>query len=152
MNCELRIRKLKLRLITTRPPELPSGSNRFGRSWLFGAVASRIWFKVKISPLQAMKAHEDVDARVHIFTATALGWLVLRSAGLTPGEIPRYSFYRGLSGPHDQSGHEGVKKNLHPSDTRDRTRAVQPVAKRLAHTSNIGLNTILHRTMKPLSP
>ena len=36
-----------------------------------------------------------------------------------------------LSGPHDQSGHEGVKKNLHPSDTRDRTMAVQPAAKRL---------------------
>ena len=61
-----------------------------------------------------------------------VGWLVLRSATLTPGEIPRYSFYRRLSEPQDQSGHEGVKKNLHPSDTRDRTRAVQPVAKRLA--------------------
>ena len=75
-----------------------------------------------------------MDARVHVFTATALeiGWLVLCSAAFTPGEIPRYSFYRMLSGPQDQSGHEGVKKNLHPSDTRDRTRAVQPVAKRLA--------------------
>ena len=29
--------------------------------------------KVKVSPLQAMKAHGDVNARVHIFTATALG-------------------------------------------------------------------------------
>ena len=54
-----------------------------------------------------------------------VGWLVLRSAAFTPGEIHRYSFYRRLSGPQDQSGHEGVKKNLHPSDTRDRTRAVQ---------------------------
>ena len=27
----------------------------------------------KVSPLQAMEAHGDVDARVHIFTATALG-------------------------------------------------------------------------------
>ena len=60
-----------------------------------------------------------------------VGWLVLRSAAFTPGEIPRYSFYRRLSGPQAQSGHEGVKKNLHPSDTRDRTRAVQLVAKRL---------------------
>ena len=51
---------------------------------------------------------------------------------LYPGEIPRYSFYRRLSVPQDQSGHEGVKKNLHPSDTRDRTRAVQPLVKRLA--------------------
>ena len=41
-------------------------------------------------------------------------------------------FYRRLSGPQDQSGHEGVKKNLHPSDTRDRTRAVQIVATPLA--------------------
>ena len=30
--------------------------------------------KVKISPLQAMKAHGDVDTRVHIFIFTALGW------------------------------------------------------------------------------
>ena len=57
---------------------------------------------------------------------------MLRSAAFTPGEIPRYSFYRRLSGPQGQSGHEGVKKNLHPSETRDRTRAVQPAAKRLA--------------------
>ena len=27
--------------------------------------------KVKVSPLQAMKAHGDVDARVHVITATA---------------------------------------------------------------------------------
>ena len=33
---------------------------------------------------------------------------------LYPGEIPRYSFYRRLSGPQDQSEQEGVKKNLHP--------------------------------------
>ena len=34
-----------------------------------------IWVevKVKVSPLQAMKAHGGVDARDHIFTATALG-------------------------------------------------------------------------------
>ena len=31
------------------------------------------YIKVKVSPLQAKKAHGDVDARVHIFTATALG-------------------------------------------------------------------------------
>ena len=36
-----------------------------------------------------------------------------------------------LRGPKDQSGHEGVKNNLLPSDTRDRTRDVQPVVKRL---------------------
>ena len=42
-----------------------------------------------------------------------VGWLVLRSAAFTPGEITRYSFYRRLSGPQGQSGHEGMKKNLH---------------------------------------
>ena len=76
-----------------------------------------------------------MNARVLVYTATALeevGWLVLLSAVFTPGESPRYSFYRRLSEPHDQSGHERAKKNLHPSDTRDRTRAVQPVAQRLA--------------------
>ena len=51
---------------------------------------------------------------------------------LYPWGKPRYSFYSRLSGLQDQSGFEGVKKNLHPSDTRDRTRAVQPIAKRLA--------------------
>ena len=33
---------------------------------------------------------------------------------LYPGEIPRYSFYRRLTGPQGQSGHEGMKKNLQP--------------------------------------
>ena len=78
----------------------------------------------------------DVDARVHIFTSTALergrGWLVLRSAAFTPEESPRYSFYRRLSVPQDQSGHKRAKKNLHLSDTWDRTWAVQPVAQRVA--------------------
>ena len=78
-----------------------------------------------------MKTHGDVDARVHIFTATALGRRRVASptlGRLYPEESPRYSFYRRLSGPQDQSGHEGAQKNLHPSDTR----AVQPVAQRLA--------------------
>ena len=48
-----------------------------------------------------------------------------------PRGKPRYPIYRRLRRPQDQSEHEGVKKNLHPSDTRDRTRAVQPVPKRL---------------------
>ena len=39
-----------------------------------------------------------------------VGWLVLCSAAFTPGEIPRYSFLRRLSGPQDQSAHKGVKK------------------------------------------
>ena len=71
-----------------------------------------------------------------INTATALGRGRVASPTLgrllPPEESPRYSFYRRLSGPQDQSGHEGAKKILHPSDTRDPTRDVQPVAQRLA--------------------
>ena len=51
---------------------------------------------------------------------------------VTPGESHQYSFYIRLSGPQDQSRHEAVKKNLYPTDPRDRTRVVQPIAKRLA--------------------
>ena len=47
-SSEIWLRKLKLRLrnnalLTARPPVLPSGSNRFSRSWLFGGVAPRIF-------------------------------------------------------------------------------------------------------------
>ena len=47
---EIWLRKLKLSLmdnslITTRPPILPSGINRFTRSWFFGDVAPRICSK-----------------------------------------------------------------------------------------------------------
>ena len=76
-----------------------------------------------------------MDARVHIFTAMALGRGRVASptlGRLYPEESLWYSFYRRLSGPQDQSGHKGAKKNLHPSNTRDRTRAVQLVAQRLA--------------------
>ena len=72
-----------------------------------------------------------MDAKVHIYTATALGRGRVAKPMLGhfyPQESPLYSFYRRLSGPQDQSGHEGVKKNLHPFDTW----IVQPVAKRLA--------------------
>ena len=54
-----------------------------------------------------------------------VGWLVLRSAAFSPGENPRCSLYRRLSELQDQSGHEAVKKNLYPSDSRVRTRVVQ---------------------------
>ena len=45
-----------------------------------------------------------------------VGWLVIHSAALAPGTH--------FIGGQYQSVHEGVKKNLHPSDTRDQTRAV----------------------------
>ena len=50
---------------------------------------------------------------------------------LYPGEGTQYSFYKRLSEPQNQSGYEGMNKYHHPSDTRDRTRAVQSIAKRL---------------------
>ena len=62
----------------------------------------------------------DVDARVHIYTAMALGserereWLVLHLAAFNPRETLQYSFYRRMNGPQDQFGHEGVNKNFHP--------------------------------------
>ena len=92
-------------------------------------------YKVKVSQLQAMKAHGGCGCKgPHIHshgTRKEVGLLVLCLAVFTPGN-PRYSYYRILSGPLDQSGHEGVKKNLYASDSRYRTRAVQSVAKLLA--------------------
>ena len=44
----------------------------------------------------------DVDARVNIYTAMALGRGRVASptlAAFTPGKSPRYSFYSWLSGP-----------------------------------------------------
>ena len=62
-----------------------------------------------------LQAYGDVDARVHIYTAMALG--VCRVASPTFGRLcsrgmPRYSFYKRLSIPQDQSGHERVKNNF----------------------------------------
>ena len=57
-----------------------------GGMWMQGSTYSQSW-------------HQD-----------EVGWLVLRSAAFTPGEIPRYSVYRRLSGPQEQSVYKGVKK------------------------------------------
>ena len=54
------------------------------------------------------------------YTALALG----RGKVVSPtlGRLyPGYSFYSTLSGPQEQSAHEAMKKNLHPSDIRART-------------------------------
>ena len=67
-----------------------------------------------------MKSHGDVDARVHMYTATALGrgGVVIPTLGrLYPPGKTLYSFYRRLSGPEDQPGHEGVKKISTPPDS-----------------------------------
>ena len=77
--------------------------------------------------------------RVHMCTATALGRGRVASptiGRLYPGESPRCSFYRRLSGSQDQSGHEGVKKNLHPSDTRGRT-ARRQASSRLSYLAHV---------------
>ena len=48
-SSEIRLRKLKLRLrdkcfANHKAPVLPFGSNRFSRSWFFGAVAPQIYY------------------------------------------------------------------------------------------------------------
>ena len=72
-------------------------------------------------------ASRSWDTRVHIYTSTAF---IGRCIVASPTHGRHYP--RRLSGPQNQTGHEGVKKNLQPYNTQDRTRAVQPVAKRLA--------------------
>ena len=44
-----------------------------------------------------------------------LEWLALRSADFTPGKALGNNFYRRLSEPQDQTGHEGVKKITPPT-------------------------------------
>ena len=78
--------------------------------------------------MQTIKAHGG-DARVHIYTATALerGRVSSSSAAvITLWEHPWHSCYRRLGEFQDQSGHEEVKKNLHTTEPGDRTLAVQP--------------------------
>ena len=91
--------------------------------------------KIKVSPYRPRRLTGDVDARVLIYIATALGRDRVASpklGRLYPRGKPRYSFYRRLSGPQVQSGHERMKKNIHSTAARDRTQAVQPVVQRLA--------------------
>ena len=69
---------------------------------------------------------------VHIISAMALGRgrvAIPILDRLYPWESPEYIFYRRPSGLLDSSRHEGVKNNLHPSEARDRTWAVQPIDK-----------------------
>ena len=73
----------------------------------------------------------DVDAEVHMYTFTALGRGRMASptpSHFYPMESSQYSFYRWLSGAQDQSGHKRSEENLHLSDTRDQTQAVQHLA------------------------
>ena len=66
---------------------------------------------------------------------------------LIPDESSRYSFYRRLNGPQDQSGYEGPKKNLHPSDIRDRTWAAQRVPKRRAALATLPIHETIFEPM-----
>ena len=59
---------------------------------------------------------------------------------LYPRGKPSVLIYRRQSGPQDQSGHEGVKKNLYPSDTR----AIHPIAKRHVSESKCAYYTHTH--------
>ena len=73
-----------------------------------------MFVKVKVSPLQAMKAHGGCGCKGPHIHSTALGRGRVASpmlGRLYPEESPRYSFYRRLSGPQGQSGHEGAKKD-----------------------------------------
>ena len=77
----------------------------------------------------------DVDARVHINTAMALGNCRLASpmlSHLNPQGKPPVLIFREAEWIQDQSGHKGVKKNLHPSNTQVQTWAILPVDKHLA--------------------
>ena len=82
-----------------------------------------------------MKAHGGSGCKsphIHINdTRNEVGWLVLRSTVFTPGGSPHYSVCRRLSGLKDKSGHEGVKKNSTPFDTRAQTWVVQLIAKHI---------------------
>ena len=65
-----------------------------------------------------MKARGGCRCRVYIDTTTVLGRGRLASptsAAFIPGKAHGADFIR-LSVHQDQSGHEGAKKNLHPSD------------------------------------
>ena len=82
----------------------------------------------------------------YVYTATALG--KCRVASPTLGRLySQYSYYSRLSGPQEQSGYEGVKKNLDPSGTRD----VVPVAKHLAAWATWPLKKTMTWIQSPLS-
>ena len=50
-------------MLTTRPPVVPSGSNRFSRSWLFGAVAPWIY---SLSRLSTTCPHYFINVVVYL--------------------------------------------------------------------------------------
>ena len=107
-----------------RPIHSYAGKAKRTKLWHIKSKANVI-LKAKVSPVQVIKTHGGCGCKgPHIppWHYEEVGWLVLRSAAFTPRGKSPISFYRGLSRPQDLSGHEGVKKNLHRSDTWDQTR------------------------------
>ena len=82
-----------------------------------------------------MKALAGCGCKVPQFTAMALetGRVASPTLGrLYPWRKPLVLILYEAEWTPGQSGHEGVKKELHPSDARDQARAVHPLVKRLA--------------------
>ena len=78
----------------------------------------------------------DVDAMVHTYTAMALGRGRMASPALGhplhPGKSSSIHFIGGWVDPRTRLDMKEWRKIFTPSDIRDRTRAVQPIAKWLA--------------------
>ena len=87
------------------------------------------------------------DTKTQHSLATALGGDRVDSPTLGRLYARRRSpvlIFRRLNGPQDQSGHEGLKKNLEPSDTQNRTRAVQACSQAPCHLSYLAHNIYTH--------
>ena len=102
---------------------------------LFLHYATQYEFQTQgyLTALHAMKVQGDVDVRVHIYTATTLEIKVASSTldRLYPGKIPVFILQKAEWTLGLVWTRCGAEKNLHPSDYRDRTRAVKSLAKSL---------------------
>ena len=81
-----------------------------------------------------------MDARVHLYTATALAKGRVASPML--GRLyPPVLILRRLSGPQDQYGHEGVKKIFHTSNTVPVHNKISPKLwkNRYVYANNLGV-------------
>ena len=91
---------------------------------------------VGLSPLQTTKTHGDVDARIHIYTAMALG----RGRVASPtrghpyprGKTPVLNFIGGLVDLRTSLDTKERRKPPPPPTPGIEPQAVQPVAQRLA--------------------
>ena len=102
-------------MLTTRPPVLPSGSNQFSRSWLFGAVAPRIYlFYVKHFWILIILYKSFITTYSQLTPWEGNNVVCLKLRWILPrGKYwGRYSFWRRMSGtPWSVWTHTvGVKK------------------------------------------